>query len=841
MKAALGATIMVAAWALAACAAALAVDGGQRQEQESLSAAFAGRAESSATSITAYVDDVFRRGSRMAAAFPSRRLSDAGLSHARLAAGFATSAVLDARGRVLASSPVGPTLHAGDFAAEPHVEAALAGELGVSGVVPSSVGPIIEFALPFDGSAPRVLVSGFSVEGSPLVNFVAVPPLAGARGYIVDRSGAAVVFAGEDATDSLNGYDWSLDPGEPLVVDGRLIVSAAISGTPWRLVLSAPEHVVVAPATANDRVEWSVLVVTSLALLCGLFVLRFVRASRRRSSDAQAESEQRFRLTVDNAPIGMTMVDLGGRFLRPNAELCRMLGYEADQLVQLTFREITHPDDLDVDADLLQRLVAGEFTNYQREKRYHRRDGSTLWVRLSVSVVRDADGEPLHFVGQVEDMTAMRAAQETLERRALYDSLTGLANRSLLMDRLAHALDDQRREEGEVAVAFCDLDHFKRVNDSLGHHAGDVLLQEVARRLQDVVRGGDTVARIGGDEFVLILPRSSPSEMATVLDRAKHAVAEPIEVDGHSLIVSFSAGLAMGGPDHSAEMLLRDADTALYAAKEGGRSRSEVYSAAMRSRALLHLSVEEELRRAIANDEFELHYQPIVALLDRRTVSFEALLRWRHPNRGLLLPAAFLDVAEESHLMIELGRLVLRHACQFLGRHPDATWRVYVNVSPVQLGRDLSGVVRTELAAAGVSGSRLGLEITENSVLDAMGSSLTEMQELRQMGIELLMDDFGTGYSALSSVLTTPITGIKLDQSFTAGLGKDEVADRITSTVADLVASLGAYGVVEGIETEDQCARAQQHGWVHGQGYLFARPMPEAGLRIPQQTPAVVR
>jgi len=440
----------------------------------------------------------------------------------------------------------------------------------------------------------------------------------------------------------------------------------------------------------------------------------------------------------------------------------------------------------------------------------------------------------LHFVSQVEDVTEMRAAQEKLERRALYDPLTGLANRSLLIDRLTHALS--RRDDGDtkIAVAFCDLDHFKRVNDSLGHHAGDTLLREVSRRLQDAVRGSDTVARMGGDEFVLLLP--DVESMATaqeVVDRARQAVQQPTMVDNHELTVAFSAGLAVGRPGDVAEMLLRDADTALYAAKESGRSRCEVYTSAMRSRALMHLSVEAELRRAIEGDEFELHYQPIVTLIDRQIVAYEALLRWRHPSRGLLAPDAFLEIAEDAGLMIPLGALVLRHACGFLAANPNEAWRVYVNVAPVQLGCDLTGVVSSTLAAAGVPASRLGLEITENGVLTAAGSSLSEMEQLRDMGVEMLMDDFGTGYSALSSVLTTPITGLKLDRSFTAQLGDGGTADRITSTVADLVHSLSLRGVVEGIETEEQCALALQHRWTLGQGYLFARPVPASALIMP--------
>jgi diguanylate cyclase (GGDEF)-like protein len=478
------------------------------------------------------------------------------------------------------------------------------------------------------------------------------------------------------------------------------------------------------------------------------------------------------------------------------------------------------------------RLLDGE-SHYDREKRYTHRDGRSVWVRASVSVVRDVRQQPLHFVVQSEDITEIREAQVQLEQRALYDSLTGLANRGLLMDRLAHALASRRESGSVLAVAFCDLDHFKRVNDSLGHHAGDIVLREVARRLQGAVRRNDTLARVGGDEFVIMLPDVASADVAmTILDRAKHAVERPIEVDGHRVTMSFSAGLAIAHPDSSADTMLRHADRALYASKDAGRARSTVYTTALRSTAMTHLSMEEELRRAVERDEFELHYQPIVRLADHETVAYEGLLRWRHPEHGLLLPGDFLHVAQTSHLMVDIGNIVLRRACEFLGRHPDATWRVFVNVSPAQLGRGLSSSVRRELTAVGVPPRRLGLEITENGVLIATGSSLAEMTSLADAGVQLVIDDFGTGYSALSSVLTTPVTGVKLDQSFTALLGRDAAADRISAAMASLFLSLGDYAVVEGIETEEQLRAAVAHGWSHGQGYLFGRPVPESELQL---------
>jgi len=341
-------------------------------------------------------------------------------------------------------------------------------------------------------------------------------------------------------------------------------------------------------ALLKDRALDEVLI--AAATMLAALALVWTGVSRRRSRAALAESEQRFRLTVDNAPIGITLVSLDGRFLYPNAQLQAMVGYSAAELCAMTFADITHPDDLETDLAHLDQLVQGEIPSYHMEKRYIRRDGQVIWAKLSVSLVRDASGGPLHFVSQVEDVTQVRAVQEELQHRALYDPLTGLANRHLLIDRLTQLLVQPDRGIGMVAVAFCDLDHFKRINDSLGHHVGDLLLREIALRLQDSLRGGDTVARMGGDEFVVLMQEVlSEDEAAAVVERVKVAVEAPIHLEGQELRVTFSAGIAVGDVNQSAEALLRDADTALYAAKEQGRSCSQMYTAAMRQRALVQL------------------------------------------------------------------------------------------------------------------------------------------------------------------------------------------------------------------------------------------------------------
>ncbi|GAA2729658.1 putative bifunctional diguanylate cyclase/phosphodiesterase [Cellulomonas aerilata] len=557
-------------------------------------------------------------------------------------------------------------------------------------------------------------------------------------------------------------------------------------------------------------------------------------------------SEERFRRTFQDAPIGMCLLGLDGRFQQVNRALTTMVGWSSDELVATTADALTHPDDLDDARESRRALRAGEVASVQVDQRFRTAGGEPVWTRLTMSLVHARDGEPLHYVGQVEDVSEVRRAHAMLEQRALYDHLTGLANRSLLLDRLTRALADRAMDpatdRGLVAVVYMDLDHFKRINDSLGHDAGDRLLQEVAARMTTSVRPCDTVARLGGDEFVLVLEQiTSVSEAGQVLQRVIDEIQQPVVVGEHDVVPSVSAGLTVSDGSRTAEQVLGDADTALYVAKDHGRSRWEVYDESYRQRALHRLSVESELRVAVAREDFELHYQPIVDLRSGALVAYEALVRWRHPERGLLLPAEFIDICEESHLLPVLGRWVLREACGFVARHPEFTGQVFVNVSPRQIGAaDLSRVVGDVLEQTGVGAHRLGLEITETGVLQAAGSARADLERLADLGVTLVLDDFGTGYSALSSVLAAPVTGLKLDRSFTARLGDGGAGDRISVAIAALVDSLDSYGVVEGIETEAARTHAVAHGWTHGQGWLFGRPAPEQqiyGTPAPEQQP----
>lgn len=541
--------------------------------------------------------------------------------------------------------------------------------------------------------------------------------------------------------------------------------------------------------------------------------------------------DELFRRTFRDSPIGMAVLDAVGHYLRVNEAFARILGYSSEEIVGRNFAEFTHPDDLRTGIELLGRVGSGELPFFQSQKRYIHRNGDIVWARVTVSSPSEPgvdDSEERHYLAQVEDITEIRRARDLLEKRALYDHLTGLANRTLLLDRLRHALETHEPRAATVACIFLDVDHFKVVNDSLGHEAGDILLVEIAKRIQDAVRPGDTVARLGGDEFVIVLENvMSQAAAEGLLAVVTAAVQSPVTIEDHEVVPTVSAGLAMAEDGITAESLVRNADMAMYAAKQAGRARVEVFDESLRRVALSKLSIEAELRTAIREGELVVHYQPVVELETRRVVAFEALVRWNHPQRGLLLPEQFIEISEEANLVVPLGSLVLHDACNFLASHPEFTGRVFVNVSTRQIGAaDLHRVVKAALASSGVEPRRLGLEITESGVLMATKAAHADLNSLTEMGVDLILDDFGTGYSALSSVLQNPVAGLKLAREFTLRLGDRSTGDRISTAMATLTNSLDMYGVIEGIETEAQFNLARKHGWTYGQGFLFGHPVP---------------
>jgi diguanylate cyclase (GGDEF)-like protein len=422
----------------------------------------------------------------------------------------------------------------------------------------------------------------------------------------------------------------------------------------------------------------------------------------------------------------------------------------------------------------------------------------------------------------------------------LHDPLTGLPNRTLFVDRLDVALAQARRRESWVAVLFLDVDNFKLVNDSLGHSAGDALLLELSARLDDSLRAGDTMARFGGDEFVIICGDITGAEEAiTIAERTNTALHEPFVLGEVEHRVSASVGIALSsGADRLAEDLIREADAAMYRAKERGRGGYELYDEAMRARATERLQTENQLAHAIDHDELRLAYQPIVALPEGRIVGVEALVRWQHPERGIVAPLDFIPIAEDTGLIVPIGKWVLARACgQAADWHramPGARpLSISVNLSARQLAQpDLPRFVADVLRETGVDPGDLHLEITESSLMEDPEAALATMTELTDIGVHLVLDDFGTGYSSLAYVQRFPIAMLKVDRTFVADLGDESPGAAIVAAVSNMAHGLGVEVVAEGVETEEQAAVLRTLGCEYAQGYYYGRPMPAEEMSV---------
>jgi len=443
------------------------------------------------------------------------------------------------------------------------------------------------------------------------------------------------------------------------------------------------------------------------------------------------------------------------------------------------------------------------------------------------------------WVATHEDVTEQKQAEERITYAAHHDSLTGLANRKLFYEQLEQSLKRVRRGE-RLAILYLDLDHLKRINDTLGHPIGDKLLKGVATRLRDCVRDVDLVARLSGDEFAIIQTAlGRPSDAADLAVRLREAIHEPFEFDGHQVIVDISVGIS-SAPNDASELteLLKTADIALYEAKNTGRGTYCFYEKEMNERMQSRATLERELQSALTNGEFELYYQPIVGLKKNKVTSFEALLRWHHPIRGLVSPAEFIPIAEETGLIIPLGEWVLRQACAEAATWP-ADVGVAVNVSPVQLtNSNLASSVIGAIASAGLHGNRLILEVTESVFLKNTFSNLATLKRLHELGVRFAMDDFGTGYSSLGYLLSFPFSKIKIDRSFIAGLAEKKESRAIVRAVIDLARSLKMQVVAEGVETNAQLEKLRTLGCAEMQGYLFSPPRPTDELHrlfLPQR------
>jgi diguanylate cyclase (GGDEF)-like protein/PAS domain S-box-containing protein len=571
----------------------------------------------------------------------------------------------------------------------------------------------------------------------------------------------------------------------------------------------------------------------------GLVVLLRDVTDRARTTVSLEQARRRFQQAFHSAPTGMALVRLDdSRIVDANQSLADMLGRSLPSLIGAGIREITHPDDLRAAATQRARLELGIADTYLLEQRYLRSDGEFVWARTRVSVTED-EGVAL-AITHIEDVTDQRMAAERLTHAATHDGLTELPNRAALVERLDELLG--RAGVGQVSVLFIDLDNFKMVNDSLGHGVGDELLRRIAGRLRHVMRDTDCLARFGGDEFVVFV--DGGVDPAIVAERLRRAVLAPVMIEEHELVVTASIGFAINSSsDLTADELLRDADAAMYRAKAAGRDRIEAFTEETRAASVAALQTSGELRRGLERGEVVPYFQPIVDLDGGHVIGFEVLARWLHPERGLLLPAQFLPMAEDSGLIVDLGSRILRDALAQL-----AHWRAVglrfascslsVNIATQQLidGRFLD-IVHDALGETGIDADSLWLEITETALMADSNAAGRALRDLRGLGLHLSVDDFGTGYSSLTYLKRFPVEAIKIDRSFVTGLGLEADDTSIVEAVVRLGHSLGLSVVAEGVETPLQLNRLRELGCDKGQGYLFGRPRP-AGITATERADA---
>jgi|GEM_PF-2438208 len=562
---------------------------------------------------------------------------------------------------------------------------------------------------------------------------------------------------------------------------------------------------------------------------------------RKHAEKILRESEERYAAAARGANDGLWDWHLRSNRVYYSPRWKSMIGYEDEEISDRCeeWLDRIHPDDQDRLKQELALHLNSETAHFQSEFRLRHKQGNYRWFRSRGMALRDQDNQPYRIAGSQTDITEYYLAREQLVHDALHDALTCLPNRVLFIDRLAQAIKQYHRHPQEqFAILFLDLDRFKIINDSLGHMIGDRLLIEVGKRLQACLREEDTVARLGGDEFVVLL--NTIQDMNHVLltaERIQQQLKLGFAIEGHEIFTGTSIGIALSNAAEyqHPEELLRDADTAMYRAKNLGKNRYEIFSSSMRSQVLALSQLENDLRRAIDRQEFQLFYQPIVCLDNQALVGVEALVRWHHPERGLILPSEFVPMAEEAGLIVPLGWWVLAEACQQMH-----TWQQHFNLAAdLQLNVNISSRqfsqpnfvqdIHTVLAETYLPCTCLKLEITEGVIMDHASDVADKLEALKSLGIKLGIDDFGTGYSSLNYLNAFPVDTLKIDRSFVGRMDSEEGFE-IVKTIVTLAHNLHMDVVAEGVESEQQVEELMQMNCEYGQGYLFAKPADTQGM-----------
>jgi diguanylate cyclase (GGDEF)-like protein/PAS domain S-box-containing protein len=547
-----------------------------------------------------------------------------------------------------------------------------------------------------------------------------------------------------------------------------------------------------------------------------------------------AAREAEYRMLADNSSDFLARHAPDGTYRYASPACTAITGYTPQELIGASpFRHVAEDDQARV-REAHDQVLSAE-APVTVAFRLRRKDGEQRWFETTTRAVRDAGGQVRELVSVTRDISERKQAELELSHAALHDPLTGLPNRALFLDRLGIALLRTERHSGSIAVLFCDLDRFKVVNDSLGHDAGDRLLIDVAARIASALRPSDTVARFGGDEFTILCEDiAGEIEAATISQRIVDVFREPFLLEDGEVFLATSIGIAIArGAGDIAQDLIRDADAAMYRAKDRGKGRYEVFDEEMRADAVTRLETESALRRALERGELRLHFQPEVELASGSIIGFEALIRWEHPVRGLILPAEFMPLAEETGLAVPIGEWVLREACAEVRRWQlESPLTLSVNLSARQLSQpDLVATVRRALAETETDPATLCLEITEGAVMESGTATTAQLRALKSLGVRLAIDDFGTGYSSLVHLRQFPVDVLKIDRAFVDGLGHETRDASIAAAVISLAHALGLSTVAEGVETHEQLVVLTQLGCDAGQGHLFAAPQPPAAAR----------
>lgn len=569
-------------------------------------------------------------------------------------------------------------------------------------------------------------------------------------------------------------------------------------------------------------------------------ILTFVEQKKTSKKEQELkESDEQFYLAFQHANVGMAFVSIVGEICSVNHQLLMMLGYEEKEMLQMTFLQITHPDDISHDNILRAQLLNNELNEFTSEKRFLQKNGDYLWVKSTVSVLLHPDGSRSYFA-LIEDISQRKDVEDKMHHLLHHDALTNLPNRTLLLEKLSQAIIQARRVRKNVAVLFIDIDRFKNINDSWGHDTGDQALKEIGERLTAVLRYRDTVARLGDDEFVVILSDIRQQiDVIKVIDKITKAISRPIILQKQEFYLSSSIGVSLYPKDGiTATALLKNADAAMFHVKKNRGADYQFYANEMHQGTRSFLEMEVALRKGLSNNEFELYYQPQVDLLTGRLIGFEALIRWHSPEHGLIPPDVFIPYAEKTGIIVPLGAWIFKTACEQVKEWNDqklfGSLKMSVNLSARQFVQHQIVEQLTQIMNdAGCNPRNLVLEITESLLMNNQSSVEEMLKKLHAMGFRFAIDDFGTGYSSLAYLKRFPIRTLKIDRSFIKNnMQPDDVA--IVKAILMLAHAMNMNVVAEGVETDEQLAFLRQYGCEYGQGYYFDKPLTktEATLKL---------